>query len=116
MNVITAAEQRGQGIRAVGSSWSNSDVAASPGVIVQTDALAGVLTEVTGDYLTPAAAGRRLVHVEGGIKLWQLNAMFVVLPSAIEVGAPMSRSRPVGRLPPSRCPSAHRLDSSRPSE
>ena len=75
INVITAAEQRGQGVRAVGSSWSNSDVAVSPGVIVQTDALAGVLTEVTSDCLAAAAAGRRLVHVEAGIKLWQLNAI-----------------------------------------
>jgi hypothetical protein len=75
VNVITAAEQRGQGVRAVGTSWSNSDVAVSPGVIVQTDALAGVLTEITSDCLSPAVVGRRLVHVEGGIKLWQLNAI-----------------------------------------
>ena len=73
VNVVTEAEKNGQGVRAVGSSWSNSDVAVSPGYIVETDKLDGVLTEVLSGCLNRAAVGRRLVHVEAGIKLWQLN-------------------------------------------
>ena len=73
VNVVTEAEKNGQGVRAVGSSWSNSDVAVSPGYIVQTDKLDGVLTEVLSGCLNNAAAGRKLIHVEAGIKLWQLN-------------------------------------------
>ena len=40
VNVITAAEQRGQPVRAVGSSWSNSEAAVSPGYVIETDAMA----------------------------------------------------------------------------
>ena len=75
VSVITSAEQNGQAVRAVGSSWSNSEAAVSPGYVIETDALANILTEITSDCLRPAAAGRKLVHVEGGIKLWQLNAI-----------------------------------------
>ena len=73
VNVVTEAEKNGLGVRAVGSSWSNSDVAVSPGYIVETDKLDGVLTEVLSGCLNNAAVGRKLIHVEAGIKLWQLN-------------------------------------------
>jgi hypothetical protein len=75
VNVVSAAENNGQGVRAVGSSWSNSDVAVSPGWVIETDKLDGLLTEVTSDCLNSSATGRNLVHVEAGIKLWELNAI-----------------------------------------
>ena len=73
VNVVIEAEKNGQGVRAVGSSWSNSEAAVSPGYIVETDKLDGVLTEVLSGCLNHAAGGRKLIHVEAGIKLWQLN-------------------------------------------
>jgi hypothetical protein len=75
VNVVTGAERNGQGVRAVGSRYSNSDVAVSPGCFIETDRLDGVLTEITSGCLTSAATGRYLVHVEGGMKVWQLNAI-----------------------------------------
>src|SRR5207302_10750967 len=45
-NVVQEAERLGAGVRAVGSSWSNSDVAVAPAYVVETDKLNGVLTNV----------------------------------------------------------------------
>jgi hypothetical protein len=72
-NIIQEAELAGQGVRAVGSSWSNSDTAVSPGYVVETDELNAVLTNVLSTSLNAVGSGMRLVHVEAGIKLFALN-------------------------------------------
>jgi hypothetical protein len=73
VTIVEEAERLGKGVRAVGTSWSNSDVAVSPAYVVETDRLNGVLTDVLSTSLNARAAGRQLVHVEAGIKLHQLN-------------------------------------------
>ena len=73
VNVVKDAERSGSSVRAVGSSWSNSDVAVTPAYVVETDRLNGVLTDVLSTSLNPLGSGLRLVHVEAGIKLYQLN-------------------------------------------
>jgi FAD/FMN-containing dehydrogenase len=75
VNIVKEAEGRGQGVRAVGSSWSNSDVAVAPAYVVETDKLNGVLTDILSTSLNAAGSGlrSRLVHVEAGIKLHELN-------------------------------------------
>jgi hypothetical protein len=73
VNIVQEAERLGRGVRALGSSWSNSDVAVPPHYAVETDRLNRFLTDVLANCSTTTAAGRRLVHVEGGIKLAALN-------------------------------------------
>jgi hypothetical protein len=75
VKVVTDAEIAGQGVRAVGTSWSNSDVAVTPAVVIETDNLDGILTEVVSTCLLSKATGRKLLHVEAGMKVWQLNAL-----------------------------------------
>jgi FAD/FMN-containing dehydrogenase len=47
--------------------------AKAPDVVVETDNLDGVLTEVISSCLTRSADRGHLLHVEAGMKLWQLN-------------------------------------------
>jgi hypothetical protein len=74
-NVVAEAGRLGRGARAVGSSWSNSEAAVSPAYVVETDGLRSVLTDVLDTSLNAAGSALRdrLVHVEGGIKLYELN-------------------------------------------
>src|SRR5262249_59453466 len=51
VNIVEEAERLGRGVRAVGSSWSNSDVAVSPAYVVETDKLNDVLTNVLSTSL-----------------------------------------------------------------
>src|SRR5262249_11236680 len=76
VNIVKEAEGRNLGVRAVGSGWSNSDVAMPPAYVVETDRLDSILTDVLSTALNAAAFGMRLgssgpvlVHVEAGIKL-----------------------------------------------
>jgi FAD/FMN-containing dehydrogenase len=85
--IVKSATQQGKMVRAVGSSWSFSDIAVTPGYIVETNAMNHVLTQVIPQaqsakavsMLTPRT-GRlplkpipfHLVHVEAGIKLEDL--------------------------------------------
>jgi|GEM_PF-1613419 hypothetical protein len=77
VGAVVAAERQGSGVRAVGSGWSNSDAAVTNNWVVETDQLDGVLTQVTSHCLNPDGRrkARNLLHVEGGMKLWQLNAL-----------------------------------------
>jgi FAD/FMN-containing dehydrogenase len=78
VNIVREAEQLGRGVRAVGTGWSNSDVAVSPAYVIETDRLDNVLTEVLSTSLASNVSGEqrsRLVHVEAGIKLHALNAL-----------------------------------------
>ena len=76
--IVQGAESAGRRVRAVGSGWAFEDVAFSPDVMVSLELLDGVLDYVTDDkagaLLPPSlSSGRRLVHVEGGIKIAKLN-------------------------------------------
>ena len=76
--VKEAEQQGGRRVRAVGSAWSSSDVAVTPDVLVETDLLASVVTEVLSaspSILIPSASNLNLVHVEAGIKLVDLNRL-----------------------------------------
>jgi hypothetical protein len=75
VNIVQEAERLGRGVRAVGSTWSNSDVAVSPGYVVETDNLAALLTDVLSTSLNATGSGMLLVHVEAGIKLYKLNEL-----------------------------------------
>ena len=46
VNIVQEAERLGRSVRAVGTGWSNSDVAVTAGYVVETDLLNAVLTDV----------------------------------------------------------------------
>ena len=69
VSIVQEAGRLGRNVRAVGSGWSNSDVAVTAGYVVETDLLRAEVPDVLSTSLSPAAAGRHLVHVEAGIKL-----------------------------------------------
>ncbi|MCL4251974.1 MAG: FAD-binding protein [Anaerolineae bacterium] len=75
VNIVREAEQLGRGVRAVGSSWSNSDVAVTPAYVVETDKLNGILTHVLSTSLNDLGSTLRLVHVEAGIIVDDLNTL-----------------------------------------
>ncbi|NHZ89539.1 FAD-binding protein, partial [Massilia sp. CCM 8733] len=74
--IVKEAERQGRCVRAVGSKWSGSDVAMTPDYVVETDQLAGIVTDVleaSPAILISSASHLNLVHVEAGIKLVDLN-------------------------------------------
>lgn len=78
VTMVKEAEQQGRRVRAVGSSWSTSDIAMTPDYLVETDYLNSVVIEVLGanpSILNDPAAGLHLVHVEAGIKIHDLNIL-----------------------------------------
>jgi hypothetical protein len=78
VTIVKEAEQRGRRVRAVGSTWSNSDVAVTSDYLVETDQLDSVVTDVLSasqGILNNRASGLHLVHVEAGIKLYNLNTL-----------------------------------------
>jgi hypothetical protein len=79
VGVVQDAEANGKHVRVVGSGWAFDDIAYSPGVMVSLVRLQRVLGYVTdpdaGALLSPTLPnGRRLVHVEAGMKVATLNA------------------------------------------
>ena len=75
VNVVTAANGAARPYGPSGPAGRTPTSPSAPGYVIETDAMANILTEVTSDCLTPAATSRKLVHVEGGIKLYALNAI-----------------------------------------
>ena len=73
VSIVREAEQRGRGVRAVGTSWSNSDVAVSPDYVVETDGLQRVITDVVDSCRNARGSALKLMHVEGGLKVETLN-------------------------------------------
>jgi hypothetical protein len=69
VGIVQEAERLGLGVRAVGTGWSNSDVAVTDGYVVETDRLIAVLTNVLDTSRNANGTAMQLVHVEGGIKL-----------------------------------------------
>jgi hypothetical protein len=80
VTVVKEAEQQGRRVRAVGSSWSNSDIACvtTSDYLVETDELNSVVTDILSaspGILNDSALGLKFVHVEAGIKLVDLNRL-----------------------------------------
>jgi len=75
--IVQDAERGGRRVRAVGSSWSLSDVAMTPDYLVETNQFNRLLTHVVGPggVLDPAVAGRKFIHAEAGLKLQDFNAI-----------------------------------------
>ena len=73
VNIVQEAGRLGREVRAVGSSWSNSDVAVTSGYVVETNRLNRVLADVLTTSLNARGAAMKLMHVEAGIKLYELN-------------------------------------------
>lgn len=74
--IIKSAAQQNKRVRAVGSSWSFSDIAVTSGYVVETSHLDRILTTVLPHALLAPHATRpqphHLVHVEAGIQLENL--------------------------------------------
>lgn len=78
--IVRSAAQQNKNVRAVGSSWSFSDIAVTPGYVVETSHLDRVLTTVLPNALLAAhvitqlvnTQSHHLVHVEAGIQLENL--------------------------------------------
>jgi hypothetical protein len=92
VEIVKTAAQQGKRVRAVGSSWSFSDIAVTPEYIVETNRMNQVLTNVIPKAQSPNAVSilqrRRkpgqpppppvpfhLVHVEAGVKLEDLMSI-----------------------------------------
>lgn len=74
--IVKTATQQNKRARAVGSSWSFSDIAVTPGYVVETNKLDKHITTVLPKALLPPSdkvpMPRHLVHVEAGIQLEKL--------------------------------------------
>jgi hypothetical protein len=79
VRIVQVSQAAGMQIRVVGSGWAFEDIAYSPDVMVSLARLQSVLSYVTdperGALLSlTVSGGRRLVHVEAGMKVAALNA------------------------------------------
>jgi len=79
VGIVQDSDTKQKQIRVVGSGWAFDDIAYSPDVMVSLVRLQSVLEYVTdpgaGALLSPTLPnGRRLVHVEAGMKVATLNA------------------------------------------
>jgi FAD binding domain len=72
VDIVKTAEGEGRRVRAVGSSWSNSDVAVTPDYLVETHKLNTELASVLGVPNVLAGPRGNLVHVEAGMKVGDL--------------------------------------------
>lgn len=73
VDIVKQAEREGRHVRAVGSSWSNSDVAVTPDYLVETHKLKGELASVLSATPEILSVPRgNLVHVEAGIRVGDL--------------------------------------------
>jgi hypothetical protein len=73
VGIVREAERLHCTVRAVGSGHSWSDVALTPGFLVDTSAL-NLILDLEPDLLHPARRGERLVRTQAGIRLRELNA------------------------------------------
>jgi hypothetical protein len=71
--IVRYAQRRGTTVRAVGSGHSWSDVALTPGFLLETHRLCRIPPPEEPDFLRPEWAGRRLVRAEAGIRIKELN-------------------------------------------
>ena len=72
VEIVDAARDLGVNVRAVGSGHSWSDVALTDGFLVKTSGLARAPAPEP-DFVRPEWAGRKLVRVEAGIRVRELN-------------------------------------------
>jgi FAD/FMN-containing dehydrogenase len=72
--IVLQAESRGKRVRAVGSSWSFSDIAMTGDYVVETHLLNRVLTNViNANPPVLTVRERKLLHVEAGITIEEFN-------------------------------------------
>ncbi len=89
VNAVRSIQSRGEVAGVAGSGWSFTEcvVGGRTQALIDTSALNGTLDSLIPDLVDPraATAGNRLVHVEAGIKLFDLNcrldAMGLALPT-----------------------------------
>jgi FAD/FMN-containing dehydrogenase len=72
VTIVQEAESLGKRVRAVGSSWSFTDITITPDYLVDTDQLNNILATVVDAALNASVAGRQFVHVESGCKVRDL--------------------------------------------
>lgn len=91
--IVSTAAQQDRRARAVGSSWSFSDIAVTPGYVVETSGL----NRLIPDTVVPGALRARdatspdphhLVHVEAGIQLENLMMILDGVPLTLPAGTP----------------------------
>jgi hypothetical protein len=75
VELVRDAESRGTTVRAVGAGHSWSDVALTDGVVVETDAMSGLLELDDGTLRATAREEPGLVRVSAGTRVRQLNAL-----------------------------------------
>lgn len=82
VKVVVEATETGREIRVIGSLWSMEDIAFSPDIVISLASLAGPISEVLNQALTPVWQDRqslqvqgtdRLVHLQAGIRIDRLN-------------------------------------------
>ena len=71
--IVMEAEAQGATVRAVGSGHSWSDVALTPGFLLETHALNRIAPAEEPDFLRPGWAERNLVRAEAGKRIKELN-------------------------------------------
>jgi hypothetical protein len=89
--IVKTAAQQNKRARAVGSSWSFSDIAVTPGYVVETNRLDKlILGPVVPNALLPAQSTspdpHHLVHVEAGIQLENLMTILDANPATLPAG------------------------------
>lgn len=81
--IVKTAERAGLRVRAVGSSWSFTDITlpTAPGVIVETNQIDGLITHVIDQSVLTENApdAKYLVHAEAGIQVEQLMTILDAL-------------------------------------
>jgi L-gulono-1,4-lactone dehydrogenase len=75
VELVHEAEHDGVGVRAVGAGHAWSDVALTDGLLLETDAMSGLLEPDDGTLRAGALDGRDLVRVRAGTRVRELNAL-----------------------------------------
>lgn len=89
VEIIRQAEETGQRVKWTGSVWSFMGVYVANDVVIESDAITGVIDRtLVLDQLTLADESLRetLVHVKGGTKVFNVNRLLHGLPAAANGG------------------------------
>ena len=92
--IVKDADRAGKRVRAVGSSWSFSDIAVTSDYIVETNRMNHLLDGVVPAALKDPSNPLHLVHVEAGIKL---NDLMLALDSMTPPRAPLTMGGAAGQ-------------------
>jgi FAD/FMN-containing dehydrogenase len=75
VGLVREAERAGTKVRAVGAGHAWSDVALTDGLLIETDAMSGLLDLDDGTLRRGGLEGRSLVRVLAGTRIRELNAL-----------------------------------------